>query len=128
MSFGNKTHVPYRGTALPGNAEVITLFNSVLSFALNAAPHMQVNWVDIAIRFDQNANNTVALQKSTDGTNWTTVETRTISNLGDGSDPNALSFFVGVYSNFRIIYTNGATPQTVFAVDLSLADERTPNR
>ncbi len=124
----HKTYVPYKGTALPGNAEAVTLFNSVVAFGLDAAPHYHINWVDIAITFDANLNNTVALQKSNDGTNWTTVSTLTISTAGDESDPNSISFFVGTFENFRVLYTNGVTPQTAFAVDLTLNGERSPNR
>lgn len=124
----HKTYVPYKGTALPGNAEVITLFNSVTAFGIDAAPHYHINWVDIAVLADQNANNTVALQKSADGTNWVTVETAIVDAAGGaGVDPDRISFFVGVYENFRVVYTNGATVQTTFNVDLTLNGERSPN-
>ncbi len=38
----HKTYVPYKGTALPGNAEAVTLFNSVVAFGLDAAPHYHI--------------------------------------------------------------------------------------
>lgn len=123
-----KTYVPYKGTALPGNAEVIVLFSSVTAFGANAAPHYNINWVDVALRLDQNINNTVKCQKSADGTTWVDTDTVTVSAAGDGVDPDQISFFVGTYQNFRIVYTNGATTQTNFAVDLTLNEERSPNR
>ncbi len=125
---GSKTYVPYKGTALPGNAEVIVLFSSVTAFGIDAAPHYGTKWVDVAISLDQNSNNTVELQKSSNGTTWVAVETVTVSNIGDSVDPNMISFFVGVFKNYRIVYTNGTTVQTTFACDLTLDTERSPNR
>lgn len=117
MSCIGKTYVPYRGSALPGNAEAIVLFNTVVAFGLNAAPHYQTYWCDVSITVDQNTTNTVALQKSSDGTNWTTVATGTVSSV-DVSNEHA--FYVAPHQNWRILYTNGVTPQTAFAVDLSV--------
>lgn len=112
---GSKSYVPYKGTALPGNAEVVTLFNTVTAFGLDAAPHYQLYWADLSISADQNTTNTVALQKSADGTTWVTVLSVTVSNA---SVSNELSYYVAPHKNWRLIYTNGATPQTAFSVDL----------
>src|SRR4051812_44639214 len=121
---GSKTYVPYKGTALPGNGEAIVLFSSVTAFGIDAAPHYGHKWVDIAITVDQNNNNTVELQKSSNGTTWVTVDSAVVSNVGDSVDPNSISFFVGVYKNYRLLYTNGTTVQTSFACDLTLDTER----
>ena len=126
MSCADKTYVPYKGTALPGNAEVIVLFSSVTAFGLNAAPHYQIYWVDVSIFVDQGTTNTVELQKSSDGTTWKQVAVGTVSNAGDGS--NEFAFYVAPHQNFRIVYTNQATPQTAFTCDLSLdSDSRAAN-
>jgi hypothetical protein len=110
-----KTQIPYQGTALPGNAEVITLFNTVTAFGLNAAPHYQLYWADLSISVDQNTNNTVVLQKSENGTTWVTVASFTVTNA---QVSNEASFYVAPHKNWRLVYTNGATPQTSFSVDL----------
>jgi hypothetical protein len=115
--MADKTYVPYKGSALPGNAEVVTLFNSVTAFGLNAAPHYNIYWVDVSISADQNTNNTVVLQKSADGTTWVTVATATITNANPS---NEASFYVAPHQNFRLVYTNGATPQTAFSCDVVL--------
>lgn len=115
MSCVGKTQIPYRGTALPGNAEAITLFNTVVAFGLNAAPHYQVYWADLSISADQNTNNTVVLQKSTNGTTWVTVASVTVTNA---QPSNESSFYVAPHQNWRLVYTNGTTPQTTFSVDL----------
>jgi hypothetical protein len=111
-----KTYVPYNGPALPGNAESIVLFSSTAAFGPRAAPHYRCYWVDVALQTDQAAGTqTVALQKSVDGgTNWITVGTPTNVASGHTSE----EFFVSPYQDFRILYLNGTTPQTAFAVDL----------
>ncbi len=116
MDVGDKTYVPYKGSALPGNAESIVLFNSSVAFGPRAAPHYRCFWVDVAIQTNHAAGTqTVALQKSADGgTTWVTVGTAT--NVVNGG--TVVSFFVAPYQDFRILYVNGTTPQTLFAVDL----------
>jgi len=116
MDVGDKTYVPYKGSALPGNAESIVLFNSSVAFGPRAAPHYRCFWVDVAIQTNQAAGTqTVALQKSADGgTTWVTVGTPTAVVNGG----TVVSFFVAPYQDFRILYLNGTTPQTLFAVDL----------
>ena len=111
-----KTYVPYKGSALPGNAESIVLFSSTVAFGARAAPHYRCFWADVAITTDEAAGTqTVALQKSNDGgVTWITVGTPTT--VIDGN--TNVSFFVSAYQDFRILYLNGSTPQTLFAVDL----------
>lgn len=118
MEPTDKTYVPYKGSALPGNAESIVLFSSTVAFGARAAPHYRVYWVDVAITTDQAAGTqTIAVQKSNDGgANWITVGAPTA--VGSGNT-NA-SFNVSPYQDFRILYINGTTPQTAFAVDLDL--------
>ena len=126
MSGADKTYVPYKGSALPGNAEVVVLFSSVTAWGIGAAPHYQIYWADVSIFCDQNTTNTVELQKSADGITWKQVATTPVSNAGDGS--TEVAFYVAPHQNFRIVYTNGATPQTTFTVDLVLdSDGRSAN-
>ncbi len=115
---GDKTYVPYKGSALPGNAESIVLFSSVTAFGARSAPHYRCYWVDVAVQTDQAAGTqTVALQKSIDGgTTWVTVGTPTAV----GSGHTLASFFVAPYQDFRVLYLNGSTPQTTFGVDLEI--------
>lgn len=111
-----KTYVPYKGSALPGNAESIVLFNSSVAFGARAAQHYRCFWVDVAITTDEAAGTqTVAVQKSNDGgATWITVGTPTA--VIDGN--TNVSFFVSPYQDFRILYLNGSTPQTLFAAEL----------
>jgi hypothetical protein len=112
----DKTYIKYSGSALPGNAEAIVLFSSTTAWGRRAAQQYRAFWVDVAIQTDEAAGTqTVALQKSIDGgTTWITVGTPTA--VGDGHTLE--EFFVSPYQDFRILYTNGTTPQTLFGVDL----------
>lgn len=112
-----KSYVPYKGTALPGNAEAIVLFSSVTAYGLNAAPHYHPFWADVSISPAQNTTNTVALQKSVDGTTWVTVASATVSNANAS---NEASFYVAPHQNWRLLYTNGTTVQTSFSCDLAI--------
>ena len=115
--MANKTYIPYKGSALPGNAEVIVLFSTVTAFGVDAAPHLQTHWADLSISADQNTGNTVVLQKSANGTTWVTVATATVTNAFTS---NESTFYVAPHKNWRLVYTNGATPQTAFSVDLTV--------
>ncbi|HXQ34399.1 MAG TPA: hypothetical protein VN843_10330 [Anaerolineales bacterium] len=117
MDVGDKTRVTYTGSALPGNAEAITLFSSTVAFGPRAAPHYRCYWFDVALQTDQNANNSLQLQKSPDGgVTWTNAGAAVTIN---SATPHTLTeFFVSPYADWRVIYTNGATPQTTFQVDM----------
>lgn len=116
-----KTYVPYKGTALPGNAEQIVLFSSTAAFGSKAAQHYKCYFVDVEITTNQAAGTQeVSLQKSNDGgSNWILVGSATAVVNGN----TAKSFFVAPYQDFRILYLNGTTPQTLFAVDLVIDHE-----
>lgn len=116
-----KTYVPYKGSALPGNAEEIVLFSSTVAFGSKCAPHYNCHFVDVEITTDEAAGTQqVSLEKSNDGgTNWILVGTATA--VGDGN--TAKSFLVAAYQDFRIVYLNGSTPQTLFAADLVIDHE-----
>lgn len=119
MDYGDKTRIPYTGSALPGNAEVITLFSSTAAFGPRAATHYRCFWFDVGLQVDQNAANSLQLQKSADGgTTWTNAGTATTINSGTAGGHSVTSFFVSPYADWRVVYTNGATPQTTFQVDM----------
>lgn len=116
MDVGDKTRITYSGPALPGNAESVVLFSSTTAFGKRAATHYRCFWFDVAIQTDEAAGTqTVRLEKSADGgTTWVTVGTPTA--VGDGHTSE--EFFVSPYQDWRIVYLNGSTPQTLFAVDM----------
>lgn len=117
----DKTRPTYTGSALPGNAEVITLFSSTAAFGARAATHYRCFWFDVALQVDQNADNSLQLQKSTNGgTTWTNAGAAVTINSGTTGGHSVTSFFVSPYADWRVVYTNGATPQTAFQVDMAI--------
>lgn len=119
MCPDEKTKVPYTGSALPGNAEAIVLFSSTTAFGARAAPHYRCFWFDVALLVDQNAANTLQLQKSANGgTTWVNAEPAVTINSGTAGGNSVTDFFVSPYADWRVVYTNGATPQTTFQVDM----------
>ncbi len=114
-----KTRVTYTGSALPGNAEVITLFSSTVAFGARSATHYRCFWFDVALLLDQNAANTLQLQKSADGgVTWVNAAPAVTINSGTTGGNSVTTFFVSPYADWRVVYTNGATPQTTFQVDM----------
>lgn len=110
-----KTYIPYKGPALPGADEEIVLFSSTTAWGPRAAQHYRAFWVDVAVQTDENADNEVQLQKSIDGgSTW--IDVGSAGTVGDGH--TLLEFFVSPYQDWRLVYTNGTTPQTLFGVDL----------
>lgn len=114
FSLAEKTKVPYRGPALPGNAEVIVLFSTTVAFGPRCAVHYRMTFIDIATQTDQGSN-TLQLQKSADG-GVTWVAAGASSAVGTGHVLTQI--YVTPYEDWRVLYTNGATPQTTFAVDI----------
>lgn len=111
-----KTRVTYTGPALPGNAEVIIMFSTTVAFGPRCAPHYRMTFIDIATQTDQGSN-TLQLQKSTDGgVTWVAVGAATA--VGTGHVLTQL--YVTPYADWRVVYTNGATPQGLFNVDIAL--------
>ncbi len=111
-----KTRVTYTGSALPGNAESVVLFSSTTAFGARAAPHYRCFWFDVELQTDAAAGTqTLTLQKSADGgANWVAVGAAIPIPIGQTQQ----SFYVAPYADFRIVYLNGSTPQTAFAVDM----------
>lgn len=117
-NFGEKTRITYTGSALPGNAESITLFSTTVAFGARCAPHYKCYDFDVALQTDQAAGTqTLQLQKSADGgVTWTNADTATAVTTGH----KFVSFNVAPYADWRVVYLNGTTPQTTFAVDMSI--------
>ena len=117
----NKTVIPYQGPALPGNAEVVVLFSSTAAFGSRCSNHYQCHYFDVSLDVDQNVDNSVQLQVSDDGgTNFHLIgATVAVSNASAaGAVPTC--FYVGPYQDWRVVYTNGATPQTSFGVNMCI--------
>jgi len=111
----DKTRITYSGPELPGAAEEIVLFSSTVAFGSRAATHYGCFWFDVSLQTDENADNEMQLQKSIDGgATWVDVDSAVTA--GDGH--TLAEFFVSPYADWRVVYTNGTTPQTLFGVDM----------
>lgn len=109
----DKTYIPYTGAALPGNAEVVILFSSTAMFGKKAAVHYGCFWFDVAIQASQGGS--LLLQRSIDGgVNYVNAGTSIVVAAGNSVN----SFFVSPYADWRVVFTNGATPQTQFIVEM----------
>lgn len=105
----------YTGSALPGNAEVVSFFDTTV-----ANGGMGANWCDtngvarILVRLINSQAGTLTMEVSTDrGSNWTTISTNAVA-ISSANSENDYDFLVEGLPDVRIRWTNGATPQTVF--------------
>lgn len=103
----------YTGSALPGNAEVVTFFDSTNT-------GFGANWCDtngvarILVRLVNDNTGTLTMDVSTNrGTSWRTISTNAVTASAANSE-NDYDFLVEGLPDVRIRWTNGATPQTVF--------------
>ena len=120
--------VGYTDAALPGNAQVVTIFNTVIAFPGGqwlAAMHMKRLLVDI---FNNQAG-TLNWYKSRGHrgttsalTTWDNIGTAAVALVAAGAT-NSFDFAIPTYEEFKLEWVNGATPQTVFDVDIALSDE-----
>jgi hypothetical protein len=120
--------VQYTGAALPGNAAVVSLFDTTVAFPGGewlAMFHMKRLLVDI---FNNQAG-TLNWYKSRGKravspatTTWDNIGTAAVALVAAGAT-NSFDFAIPMYEEFKLEWTNGAAPQTVFDVDMALSDE-----
>lgn len=124
------TDTQIRATALPVSGSVTQIANGVISTANVSAAALAANAaytgtgedvtefadVRVAVFADQaSAGDGLQIQQSSNGTNWDMTDAFTIP-AGTGK-----VFSVAVSARFmRIVYTNGATAQTVFRLQVKL--------
>lgn len=103
----------YTGSALPGNAEVVTFLDTT-------GTGFGANWCDtigvarVLVRLINSQAGTLNMQVSVDrGTNWTTISTNAVA-ASSANNENDYDFLVEGLPDVRIQWTNGATPQTTF--------------
>lgn len=105
--------IKYTGSALPGNAEVVSLFDTTVSCPRGWATNANLHTYHVNIKHDQTG--TVKGYKSEDGgTNW-----YQFYDSGVLAIPTYTSDIVQSIEgmrDFKFTWTNGANPQTAFAV------------
>lgn len=114
--------IKYTGSALPGNAEVVTIFNTYSSgWAQNAFQMMGIRRVVVEVNNDQSG--TLNMYKSSNGTTWVKVDTAAVSAAAANST-NINDYFVEPYGWWKLEWVNGATPQTAFDVNINGTGQR----
>lgn len=113
----------YTGSALPGNAEVVSFFDTTNGgFGANFVDTYRIARIMVRVINDQSG--TLAMQSSENrGTAWTTRYTTAVAASAANSE-NVYDIDVEGLSDVRIRWTNGATPQTTFVVAVAGTSER----
>lgn len=122
MSYGNmSTKVALVNTALPTGSDTIELYSSVVGAT---APHqlvsggMKLFLLDIA----HDEDGTIRVEKSKDrGLTWHTVTTTAIT---AAVPTTKQAFQLEVFDDFRVLWINGGSDQTVWVVDMCLSNQR----
>ena len=116
--------IKYVGTALPGNVEVVTLFDTVASgWGANAFSTLEVSRIYVALVNSQAG--TLKEYKSLDrGVTWTQIDPdRAVAAVAANSE-NGYDYLVAPYQDWKLTWTNGATPQTLFSASIAATDQR----
>lgn len=121
--------VKYIGAALPGNGQVVSLFDTTV--ALPSAQYLAMNKLKrlvVDLKNDQ-AGSLFWYKSQTRNTNpsaapvWVAIGTAAIA-IAAANASNQSEYLVEEFADWKLEWTNGATPQTQFIVDLALTGER----
>lgn len=127
--------IKYTGVALPGNAAQVSLFDSVTAFpGANWLPSFHMKRLQIDLAHDQAGTlnwwktesrglTSVFGAGSAATTVWVQVGTLAVAAPAAGTSDN-FDFLVEEFGDFKVEWTNGATPQTVWVPSIALSDER----
>jgi hypothetical protein len=119
--------VKYTGSALPGNAEVVSIFDTTagggqMGAAFCATAQLHRLYVTI---INSQAGTLKSWSSEDRGKNWTQIDSLAVSAASAGTE-NPSDWLVEPYLDWKLEWTNGATPQTVFRVASALQGERGP--
>lgn len=116
--------IKYTGTALPGNAEVVTLIDTVVAgWGANAIATLGIARFYVAIANSQAG--TLKAYKSVDrGANWIQIVADQAVAIVATNSENINDYLVEAYQDFKLTWTNGASVQTVFSVSMSANGQR----
>lgn len=130
------THIKFKyvDTALPTGATTVTLFTTAPTgtapFATRGA-FEGANMLDssgisrIMVRLQNDQSGTLKAYKSNDrGVTWVRAEADVAVAAASANSENINDYLVEGYADWRLDWTNGATPQTVFRPDISGVGQR----
>lgn len=125
----------YTGSALPGNAEVVSLFDTVVAFpGANYLPSLHMKRLQLDIAHNQAGTlnwyktqvrgpSSVTGAGSAATTVWTQIGTLAVA-APAANTSDTFDFLVEEYQDFKLEWTNGAAAQTLWNVDIALTGER----
>lgn len=118
--------VKYVGSALPGNAETVVLFSTTANSGMGAAfiASAQLNRFYMTLINDQ-AGTLNAYSSENRGTTWTKIYTSAVAASAANSE-SPYDFLIEPYSDWKLEWVNGATPQTTFRPAMALQGQRNP--
>lgn len=116
--------VKYQGTALPGNAEVVSIFDTTKGMGADFMAMTGLNRLYLTL-INSQAGTLKSWSSEDRGTNWTQVSSTAVAASAANSE-NPYDYLVEPYSDWKLEWTNGATPQTVFRVAAALQGQRNP--
>lgn len=124
--------IKYHGSALPGNAETVTIFDTTDGLAGTGASQMPANFMALAqlnrlyLALVNDQAGTLKSYSSEDrGKTWTQIGSLAVSAVAANSE-NPSDWLIESYSDWRLLWVNGATPQTTFRVAAALQGQRNP--
>lgn len=126
MSAEN-VRVRYTGSALPGNAEVVSIFDTTAGGGQMGAAFMATAGLNrLYVTFINNQAGTLKSYSSEDrGATWTQISSTAVA-ASAASSENPYDYLIESYADWKLEWTNGATPQTVFRVAAALQGQRNP--
>ena len=124
------TRLPYQGSALPGNAEVTSLYDSTINNdstpdrGAGIAQQAGIKWFVWAIFHDQTGTvNGYFKRRLPDGTLSVWRAFYSQASAG-GATADLDEVYIEPYDHVKFEWVNGATPQTIFDTQLIKSDDR----
>ena len=119
----NTTRIKYTGTALPGNAESITMLDTTTNGMWKGFIQHSC-WARVAVDIHNSHSGTLDLYKlEADEVTWEKISTTAVA-AASADSSNQYDFWIEPYLGVRIIWVNGATPQTAFDIDMVATSDR----
>lgn len=116
----------YGGSALPGNAETVVLFSTVVAFP-GKSFHAGAGIHRILIDIDHDQSGTIKAYRSNNrGVTWTQFYDSGAIAAPGATASTERDIAVEPLQDWKVEWVNGATPQTLFLVDMALLGERSP--
>lgn len=118
--------IKYVGSALPGNGETVVLFSTTANTGMGAnfMAEAQLNRLYLTL-INSQAGTLNAYSSEDRGVNWTKIYTAAVG-ISAANSESPYDFLIEPYSDWKLEWVNGATPQTTFRPAMALQGQRNP--